>query len=295
MEVSRAHYRITMRILHGWLALMVAVLLAQPCVAQPRRVVSTFLCTDEYVFRLLPRQEIAALSFEAGDRFPVVSTIADQVGGIPQIRPSAETVLGLKPDLVVMYEGTKPQLHAALISLGVPILSVPWANTLDDIAKVTRSLGQSFGERERAERLLQQMNRELALAHATAPQAPVPTLLYEANGYALSGGVTQALMQIAGLKDVAASLGLNRMGQVPVESVVADAPELLILNARETVRDAHADLVLHHPAFRAIAPRSLIVWQPFRELLCPGPWSADAALTFSKLARQALARRESGN
>jgi len=61
--------------------------------AAPLRVVSTFLCTDEYVFRLVPRGHIAALSFEAGDRNPVVSTISDRVGGIALIRPSAETVL----------------------------------------------------------------------------------------------------------------------------------------------------------------------------------------------------------
>src|SRR5512137_1121104 len=56
-------------------------------VAAPSRVVSTFLCTDEYVFRLVPRAHIAALSFEAGDRHPVVSTIVDRVRGIAQIRP----------------------------------------------------------------------------------------------------------------------------------------------------------------------------------------------------------------
>src|ERR1700719_36882 len=64
----------------------------------PQRVVSTFLCTDEYVFRLVPRAHITALTFEAGDRHPVVSTIADKVGGITQIRPSTEIVLNLHPD-----------------------------------------------------------------------------------------------------------------------------------------------------------------------------------------------------
>ncbi len=70
--------------------------------AAPQRVVSTFLCTDEYVYRLVPRGAIAALSYEAVDRHPVVSTIADAAAGIPTIRPSTETVMARRPDLVVM-------------------------------------------------------------------------------------------------------------------------------------------------------------------------------------------------
>src|SRR6185295_4265647 len=123
---------------------------SSPSGAAPQRVVSTFLCTDEYVFRLVPRAHIAALSFEAGDRHPVVSTIVDQVGGITQIRPSTETVLNLRPDLVVMYQGTMARLHANLNALGVPVLDVPWANSLADIQTTTKMLGEKLGARRAA-------------------------------------------------------------------------------------------------------------------------------------------------
>src|SRR5271165_1339945 len=94
-EVGAAFSYGNMRRMHGWVAVIFCILtsLVTPAFAAPQRVVSTFLCTDEYVFRLLPRARIAALSFEAGDRRPVVSTIADRVAGIAMIRPSAETVL----------------------------------------------------------------------------------------------------------------------------------------------------------------------------------------------------------
>src|SRR5262249_10112326 len=115
-QVVGALYRRNMRQTHGWVAACLAALIlaANPATSAPRRVVSTFLCTDEYVYRLVPRDHIAALSFEATDRSPVVSTIADAARGIRTIRPSAETVLTLKPDLVVMYAFTMPALHAAL-------------------------------------------------------------------------------------------------------------------------------------------------------------------------------------
>ena len=47
---------------------------------------------ESIVMRLLPKERIAALSFLAGDRNPVVSTIVDQVQGMRLIPASAEAV-----------------------------------------------------------------------------------------------------------------------------------------------------------------------------------------------------------
>src|SRR5665213_1490217 len=151
-QVVGAFYSGNMRKTHDWVvASLVALILSMHSAAcAPRKIVSTFLCTDEYVFRMVPRDRIAALSFEATDRHPVVSTIADEAKGIPIIRPSAETVLNFKPDLVVMYGGTIPQLHAQLAKIGIPVLDVPWANSLADVRSVTKMLGEKLNARDRA-------------------------------------------------------------------------------------------------------------------------------------------------
>ena len=158
----RPFYRSNMRKTHGWVAALLGALImaANPAASAPRKIVSTFLCTDEYVFRLVPRDRIAALSFEATDRYPVVSTIADAARGIPAIRPSAETVLTLKPDLVVMYAFTMPELHAELARVGVPVLDVPWANSLADMRKITMMLGEKLGARDRAAAHAERHGRE---------------------------------------------------------------------------------------------------------------------------------------
>ena len=258
-------------------------------VAAPQHVVSTFLCTDEYVFRLVPREYIAALSFEAGDRHPVVSTIADKVGGIVQIRPSTETILNLHPDLVVMYENTMPRVHASLVALGVPVLDVPWANSIADIRRTTLLLGEKFGAREEAAALLATMDARLAAVRAAAPRPPVRSLLYEPNGYAETGGVTAELMSLAGLIDAAPGLHPARTGTIPVESVVAAAPELLIESGAPGDADSHATLVLHHPALASLKGRTYSAWATLLPLSCPGPWSAEAAETFVKLGQKARA------
>jgi len=264
--------------------------------AQPLRVVSTNLCGDEYVFRLVPRGHIAALSFEAGDRHPVVSTIADKVDGITQIRPSAEAVLALKPDLVVMQEGALTRLRVTLASLGVPVLDLPYDNSLADVRRTAAMLGEKLGARPQAAALLKRMDVTLAAARTAAPHPSVRTLIYEPNGYTTGGGLTRELMALAGLADVAPGYAVTRSGRVPVEEVVAAAPELMILSGERQRPTAQADLVLHHPALAALSGKTTVAWEPFLPLLCAGPWSADAAVTFAKLGQRArLAHRQAHN
>jgi len=266
-------------------------------IAAPQRVVSTFLCTDEYVFRLVPPKHIAALSYEAVDRRPVVSTIADAAKDMPVIRPSTETVLALKPDLVVLYAGTNPRLHVNLKSLGIPVLDVPWANNLKDVRAVTAMLGDKLGASEKARALLADMDRKIAAAKAAAPHPPVGAILYEPQGYANVQGVTEDVMRIAGIVDVAPPGAMTRTGQLPVEAVIAAAPELLILGGEARSGTARAYAVLHHPALRALNGRTTMAFANLTPLLCPGPWSLDSAQTLGDLARKAraLARKRTPN
>lgn len=279
-----------MRLTHGWQAIALLLLLCPRAWAgPPERIVSTHLCTDEYVFRLVPRQRIAALSFLAADTHPVVSTIAGKVKGIPLIRGSAEEVLSLSPDLVVMYEGTNPRLRAHLVEMHIPFIELPWANSLAEIRAVTRKLGAAVGAPARAEALLDQMNRTLAQARARATAPPVPTLVYEPNGYATAGGMTDEILAAAGLSDIASSLGPTRSGTIPVEMVIADAPRLLILNTSSGVPRSEAEHVLRHPALAALDGRTKVATMELTPLLCPGPWSVDVAPALAKLGRDALA------
>jgi len=272
-----------MRRTHGWAVAAVAALIlaANPAFAAPKRVVSTFLCTDEYVFRLLPRERIAALSFEATDRYPVVSTIADAAQGIPTIRPSSEAVLGFSPDLVVMYEGTMPILHAQLAHAGVAVLDVPWGNSLADIRRITTMLGDRLGTPQRAKALLAEMDRKIPRVSGV----PVRTLIYEPNGYASSGGITDEIMKLSGLADAAPELGPARTGTLPIETVITRAPDLLILSDDASARNSRAGLIQHHPALAAF--HGYTAWAKLTPLLCPGPWSMDAAATFTQLGEKA--------
>jgi iron complex transport system substrate-binding protein len=278
-----------MRATHIRHVLFLVAALAVPVQAEafPQRVVSVSLCTDEYVYRLLPRGRIAALSFLAGDRHPVVSTIVDAVKGIPLIHASAEEVLDRNPDLVVMSAATEARLHAQMVTAGIRVLDVPWTATLADIRSATLSLGQALGERQRARSMLQSMDAQLAEARFTGRK--VRTLIYEPNGYASASGVTDAIMERAGLENAAGSMGATRSGTIPPEAIMARPPALLILNASPLERASLAERVLDHPALAQLKRRIDVARIPLTPLLCPGPWSASVVPAFVRLRAGALA------
>jgi iron complex transport system substrate-binding protein len=253
----------------------------------PKRIVSAFLCTDEYVFRLVRRERIAALSYLAADTHPMVSTIALEAKGIPGVRASAEQILALHPDLVVTYENTNVRQTQFLRAAGVRVLEVPWAQSLADVRRITRTLGAQLGATARAEALIREMDAELAQARARAPHPPVRTLLYEANGYATGGGVTDDILAAAGLQNIGSGEHLTRSGTLPVEAVLTLAPELLILNGEHEAEPARADLVLRNPALRALSGHAFVTRTSLVPLLCAGPWSARVAPELAQWGRKA--------
>ena len=283
---------IRMRLIHGHpvVCFLAGILAVSQADAAPQRVVSTLLCTDEYVFRLVPREHIAALSFLAADTHPVVSTIQKEVAGIPLTRASAEEVLALKPDLVVMQQGTNPRLKAHLEEAHIPILEIPEPNSLADIRRVTRDLGRAFDAPERAAALVRHMDGELALAARDAEHPPVQTLVYKPNGYANSGTVSNEILADAGLADISGNFGETRAGTIPVEEIVASPPELLILSGENEATPSHGDLVLQHPALRDLPQTTFVARAVLTPFLCPGPWSADVAPLLAKLGRDARER-----
>ena len=258
-----------------------------PALAAPQRIVSVFLCTDEYVFRLVPRDRIAALSVLAGDTHPVVSTIADKVKGIALVRPSAEAVLARHPDLVVLYKGTNPRLSVSSGRGRRRCARRPLGQFAGRCAPDHPMLGQRFGTPIARRALLAAMDARLAAARARAPSPPVSALIYEPNGYVTADAVSEA-DHGRGRPRERRRIADGRRGWAASRSRRwwPPRPQLLILNASREGGPSLADAALRHPALAALKGRSLIVRSLADPLLCPGPWSADVAGEFADLAQQ---------
>ena len=111
-----------------------------PVTAAPR-IVSLDECADQYVLGLVPRDRIAAVSNKAAlpDSF-----YRDRVKGLRQVRPGAEGVLALKPDIVVRTWGGDARLIRMLDRNGIRVVQINDINTFDQARAELHRVGDAL-------------------------------------------------------------------------------------------------------------------------------------------------------
>lgn len=258
----------------GLFLLVTLILAAAPAAAKPQRIVTTNVCADQLALALADRDRIVSVSRMAIE--PQISNFAALAHGLPVNGARAEEIVELKPDLVLgdIYTGARAT-HLAQ-TLGVQIHMIGVGASLADIRQIIRDTAKVLGEDERGATLIAEMDTRIARAKALAG-ATITALVYEPNGVTSGNGtLTHDVLQAAGLLNLAPKLLSGSYGAVPLESVVAAAPQLLILDDSYTGSSSRAQSILHHPAFRSLEGKTALFNMPSRLWLCPGPWVAEA-------------------
>jgi iron complex transport system substrate-binding protein len=242
---------------------------------RPARIVSLNVCTDQLLIDLVSRDRIVAVSHLAAD--PAVSAVAGRTAGIPATRGEAETVLGFDPDLILAGEYSTPATVAILERVGRKVLKVPLASDLDGIRAAVRRVAATVGETRRGEELLAEMDRRIERASAQATEPRPTALVYQVNGLASGRGtLADAVLTAAGYENQAGRLAIGPGGTLPLETLVAQPPDVLVLTGPvDEYRTAVADN-LRHPALTAVRRQTSSAIVPWRLWLCGTPHVADA-------------------
>lgn len=240
----------------------------------PARIVSLNVCTDQILIDLVPPERIAGLSWLAAD--PTLSAIAQRAGRFPGVRDNAEEVLALDPDLVIAQEYSATATVSLLRRLGRQVLMVPTATDFEGIRRAVRSIAAAVGEPRRGEAVVERFDARLANVKVPAGRRPT-ALAYEVSSLAAGPStLLDAAMTVAGFDNLARVEVLGPAGRLPLETLVASPPDLLILaNGPEEFRSVAADN-LRHPALRRLlhARANLHIAMP--EWLCGTPEVAGA-------------------
>ncbi|HUH38229.1 MAG TPA: ABC transporter substrate-binding protein [Spongiibacteraceae bacterium] len=259
-------------------ALLVLALVVESSVAQarPQRIASLNLCTDQLLLLLVEPQRIVSLSYWAVR--PEASYYVDRVPpGIQLNHGRAEEVLPQHPDLILAGQFTDGRMVEALRRLGYPIEVVDVPTSLSQAEAHIRAFGALVGEPERAAHLIAAMQaREAQIRARRYRDAPL-AVIYAANGVSAGGGtLMNEILDVVGLRNLAAELGMQGYGQLSLESLVAARPDMLVLEWRSEQTDAVAQGILHHPAMQALARHARRVVLPPRLTVCVGPMVFDA-------------------
>jgi iron complex transport system substrate-binding protein len=273
-------------VLSGLFAVAAIVLAAGPAFAEaPRRIVSLNVCADQLVLALAEPSRVVALSPFARDR--AMSFLADRAAPFVTVRGGAETVLSLRPDLLLV--GPIDRAAAArLVGLqGVRVMVVDLITDIESSIAQVRAVADALGARDRGEVLVAEIGRSrAALAASSLPR--VIALPLERRGYAAGpGSLVGAMLREAGFALPDAAPG-GFGGFVGLERIIAMRPDVLVIDTPSADGD-QGNAFLGHPALTGGWPATRRLRLPQALTLCGGP-SIPAALDALRFQREKLAQ-----
>jgi iron complex transport system substrate-binding protein len=253
----------------------------------PRRIVSLTVCTDQLLLDLVPRDRIAALTYLAVD--PTVSMRVEEAKGLKGVHWMAEEVLALQPDLVIAQEYSATAAVNMLQRLGFRVVLVPLATDFASMRRAIRVMADAVGEKERGESMIADFDRRLAAVRPQGPERP-RALAYDVNSYtADSGSIVDAALRAAGFRNVAREVPLGPGGRLPLESIVADPPDLIVLpDTAPSFRSLVGDN-LRHPAFASVVASREHIKLAMPQWLCATPRIVEAVEELGARRRALLA------
>jgi iron complex transport system substrate-binding protein len=271
----------------GLLTVLLAAGIADPAAAVPARIVSINLCADELLLALADPSQIAALSVYATD--PTLSYVADQAAAFRHDAGEAETVVDLKPDLVLAGSFTKRDTRDILGRLGYRVELLPPARSIDEAIAQIRTVAAIVGHADRGEVLIARVEdarRRAEAAAAALPQRP-SAAIYQRRGYVTGGStLTGDLLSTAGFANAGAPLAGKTGGFVPLERLIAAPPDMIVVTASVKRAEDQGTALLAHPALAALYPPDRRIVLPEKLTVCGGPSLPDALDWLSQQARR---------
>lgn len=234
----------------------------------PARIVSLNQCLDAILIELVPTQRIAAVSHYARD--PLVSSIATTAAHLPITYETAEEIVALRPDLVLASRHSAIPTRNALQRVGIhyELFEVPFS-VKDSIVQIRR-IAALVGSPDAGEALVAKIERAIEAARLPPGAPRLTAAVYETGGLtAGSSTVTDDLMQIVGFDNLAARHGIKTHLPMPLELIVAEPPDLLLVGDIPAAAGTQAARIVQHRALRQL-PSTRRAFPP-RFMYCSGP------------------------
>jgi iron complex transport system substrate-binding protein len=243
---------------------------APPASASPR-IVSLDQCADQYVLALAPRAEIVGLSKRA---LNADSYLRARAVGLPELRPTLESILGARADIAVSYWGADPRLADALLRRGVAVVqiddSTDFAGVRADVRKVAVALGQGAAGAALIARM------DASLTRSKGAWGGARALYLTPGGFtAGQGTLVGAMMAAAGLVSASA---YPSYGPVTLEQLVWNPPAALVLGFFRDLAGGRQHWTIAGDGYlRGLVRQRAIASLPGSLLGCPAWFAADGA------------------
>jgi iron complex transport system substrate-binding protein len=218
------------------------------------RIVSQYWSIDEFVYSILPPQDVVAVSQTAYAE--EISNVYQSVQRFkPTVATDVERVVALDPDLVLVSREGRADYTSLARSSGVPVYRMETNfETLDQIEQNIRLVGYLTGQDESAAREASRFHAAIEKAVAMRPPGSAKPRILGLGGRYSYGSKTlfQDIVTKLGGINVAAENGLVGYDSVNFEQIIRWDPEWIIAGAK--TGDTKQILVLDNRVFLPMSP-----------------------------------------
>ncbi len=232
--------------------LLLAACMQQPVVDAPRQhpaMVSLNPCSDAVLAEVADPSQLLAISAYSHD--PASSSM--DVARARQFRAvsgTVEEVMALQPDLVIADQFLPPATAAALQALGIRVVRLPIASSVEESRGQVIQLAGIAGHPERGRALNALIDAALARAAPQPGTAPVSAMVWQSGGIVPGeASLIGDLLRRTGYRNLSAARGMKQADVLPLETMLADPPEVILAAGNLS---GNEDRLLSHPALAAL-------------------------------------------
>jgi iron complex transport system substrate-binding protein len=231
---------------------------------EPQRIASQTLGTDEILLAVCPTERVVALSdlAEDGD----YSNVVEEARRIPgRTTEGPEQIIQFKPDLIFVASYSRAEAVELLRASRAPVFRFANFDSISDIKSNIRTVGYATGTDAAAEKLIRQMDEDLAAVTTRIPkgEAPLRVMSYDQLGYTTgSNTIFDDVVRAAGAVNVCVEQGIKGFAKINSEKILEWQPDFLVTGANRGKEKAVRDRLLQDPAVatsKAVRAGRLIV------------------------------------
>ena len=272
------------------LALLIPPLfgLMQVSSASSVSVSSINLCADQLILLLADAEQIHSVSLLAHDR--AGSFLYQTAKMFPANDGHSEQVLAEQPDLVIAGQYSPAYTVKLLENVGINVKVLPLATTIESMLGNIQMVSAWVGQQQRGQRIIDSLRVRIDQFDAY-PDDPPTAAIYDPNGYSVGADSLRGeMLTLAGLKNIAADIGIESYGHMSLESMVVSSPDIIVDSPYSPGTFSRAQQLTKHPAIRQSGLQPEVVIVPSNMTICAGPWTVDAIEQLQQARRRAQNR-----
>ena len=223
------------------------------------RVISTNVCIDNILINTFGTENVVAVSNLVDD--PRYSHVRMLDQSIERISFDAETILSLRPSLVLISNFSNHRVVKILKDSDLKIVTVPFATKLSDISQNIRIIGTAIEQNSKAKMATDAIDQHIGNA---MPKTGKFALHVASNNYIYgNNSLISDAIRYAGL----AASERNRFGNKPgfynIENIILSKPDYLIIDGADVIDSLNFEHDRYHPALKmAYPPKHRIKIEP---------------------------------